>query len=472
MWLERYAPKSLSELIGNPEAFTEIRLWANAWRQGKIKKPLLLVGPPGVGKTASAYALANELDWSLVEFNASDTRNKETVEKVVGGAALNASFSGSLRLVLLDEIDGIQGTEDKGGLSAILSVLKEARNPVILTANAIYGDKRLAGVRGYCKMLSFKKIPYPSIGKFLKEIADKEGIDYDAHSITELAKNSSGDVRAALMDLESLSRVNKKIILEEVKNSGYRERQENVFNVMRTLFVSSSLNEIRRARNSSEVDHDLLKRWVEENIPRQFPMSESLAPAFDALSRSDLFDGRIFRRQNYGFLRYSTELAAGVGLYTSERAHGWIQYQFPTILKRLSLMKGSSKKEVIQKIQTHLYGSRSRIAQELVFWPDFLSDEKKNVEWVNKFGFTDEELAFLLQTSPTSAKVKRLVEKAEQAKRPESVENEKKKSKSKSKREKKSEAPSEEVVISSPAMQEEDYEKQTSLSKFLNDGPG
>ena len=412
MWVEKHLPSSLSGLVGNAEAITELRMWASAWKQGSPQKPLLLVGPPGVGKTTSTHTVAKEYGWSLVEFNASDTRNKEVIERVVRGAAVNASFTGALRLVLLDEVDGIHGTDDKGGLSAVLDVLRDARNPIILTANDIYGDKRLAGIRTYCKVIQLKKIPYPTIAKFLREIADKEGMDYDAISINELAKNSSGDMRAALLDLESLSRNGNKLTLEDVQSSGYRERTDNIFNVIRTLFVSTSLSEIRRARSTVDLDSDMLKKWVDENIPRQFPMIPSLASAYDALSRADMFDGRIFRRQHYGFLKYSGDLVASVGLRTNERAHGFISYQFPAILKRLSMVKNSSKKTTIEKIQTHTYGSRKRIAQELYFWPLFLENDSSPEDWVRTYGFDEDELGFLLNTSPTSAKIKKIMSRA------------------------------------------------------------
>ena len=414
MYAHTYAPVSLSQIVGNSDVITEIRLWASAWRQGQAQKPLLLVGPPGIGKTLAAYVVAKEFGWSLVEFNSSDARDKETIEKVVYAAAVNASFTGQLRLVLLDEIDGVQGTEDKGGLSAILNVLKEARNPIILTANDIYGDTKLAGIRTFCKMLPMKKIPYPSIAKYLRDIAEAEKIDYDAFSINELAKNSSGDVRAALLDFQTATEGTKKITLEDVQSLGYRERLDNVFNAMRTVFVSTSLQEIRRARSSVEVDHDMFKKWVEENIPRQFPMPLSLASAFDGLSRADIFDGRIFRRQHYGFLKYSGDLSASVGLRTNERAHGFISYQFPTILKRLSLMKGSSKKSLVKKIQSQVRGSRSRIMQELVYYGPFLESSPHAAEWLSLLELDEDELAYLLQATPTSAKVKKLLKAAEE----------------------------------------------------------
>lgn len=461
MWVEKHLPSSLSGLVGNAEAITELRMWASAWKQGSPQKPLLLVGPPGVGKTTSTHTVAKEYGWSLVEFNASDTRNKDVIEKVVRGAAVNASFTGALRLVLLDEVDGVHGTDDKGGLSAILDVLRDARNPIILTANDIYGDKRLAGIRTYCKVIQLKKIPYPTIAKFLRDIADKEGMDYDAISINELAKNSSGDMRAALLDLESLSRNGNKITLEDVQSAGYRERTDNIFNVIRTLFVSTSLSEIRRARNTVDLDSDMLKKWVDENIPRQFPMIPSLASAYDALSRADMFDGRIFRRQHYGFLKYSGDLVASVGLRTNERAHGFISYQFPAILKRLSMVKNSSKKTTIEKIQLHTYGSRKRIAQELYFWPLFLENDAHPEEWVRSYGFDEDELGFLLNTNPTSAKIKKIMSRAS---------GDEEKTPAKSSRAKKKDipapapAPEKELPLEE---NEEDAKKQTSLSKFF-----
>ena len=409
-----YTPDSLSRMIGNADVVTEIRLWANAWKQGQAQKPLLLVGPPGVGKTLSAYVLAKEFGWSLVEFNSSDARDKETIEKVVFAAAVNASFTGQLRLVLLDEIDGVRGTEDKGGLSAILNVLREARNPIILTANDIYGDPKLSGIRTFCRMLSFKKVSYPTISKFLREIAEGEGVDYDALSLNELAKNSSGDIRAALLDFHTATQGTGKITLEDVQGLGYRERQDNVFNALRTVFVSSSLSEIRRARSGVEVDHDMFKKWVEENIPRQFPMPISLAHAFDALSRADIFDGRIFRRQHYGFLKYSGDISSAVGLRTDDRAHGFISYQFPSILKRLSILKGSSKRALVQKLQSRIRGSRSRILQELVYYRAILESSPDAHVWVALFGLDEDELGYLLQSPSTSSRVKKLMKSAEE----------------------------------------------------------
>ncbi len=393
LFTDIYFPKNFEEFIGNVEIVDFTIDWAKKWSEGKKQKPLMFFGSPGVGKTALALLTAKVMNWQLFESNASDLRNKEEIEKVAGAAAGNASLFGGLRLVLIDEIDCLQ-VQDRGGASAIASIVKESNNPVILTANDLYGDKKLLPFRTICELKEFKKINYLSIAKKLREICDKENISYEDEAIKELAKNSSGDYRSALLDLHSLS---PNITLIDVKNIDSRQRKEKVFSVLTKIFKGHDLKEINQFVYNSEVPNDLLIRWIEENIPRQFDSKDS-ATAFDYLSKGDIFNGRIMRRQHYSFLKYSNFLSTtAVGLSRSKDYTSFTPFQFPNLLNSLSANSSSRalRKSIAKKVAKKIHCSSSQSVQDM-WLLSLLMQSDKAEHLVLGFGFDDKEIMFLL----------------------------------------------------------------------------
>ncbi|MBU2477203.1 replication factor C large subunit [Candidatus Micrarchaeota archaeon] len=420
LWTEKFAPKNLEEFIGNTDVVQKALLWSKEWNKGRIQKPLFFFGSTGSGKTALAYLLAKINSWGIFELNASDFRNKDSIERIAGAASMNSSFSGEKRLVLLDEIDGLSAV-DRGGSAAITKILKEAQNPVILTANEIYSDKKLLPIRTNSTLIQFKKINYLSMAKRLKEICIQEGIEFEEEAIETLAKNSSGDMRSALIDLQTLAS-EKKISLSDLSSLGYKERQEDIFKVLRKIFTADSFSEARNARFSADVDSNLLMKWIEENIPRQFTSPSEISSAFEQLSRADLFNGRIRKRQHYGFLRYSSELmTTGVSLSKEKPNKNFVMYQFPKILSRLSKSKGTreTKKSIASKLTKELHSSSKEIfSDDMPFLKQvFAKDKDFAVSFSARFDLNEKEIALLLETKPETKKVKLLFELAQQKKK-------------------------------------------------------
>ncbi len=413
-WTQKFFPKDWSEFLGNGEAVKKVLAWAHAWDNGKKPKPLLIHGAPGNGKTTLALLAAKTKDWQLFELNASDFRTKETIEKFAGAATQGASFSGKPRLVLLDEVDGLQRA-DRGGAGAISKILRETKNPVILTANDIYGNQKLAPIRAQCELVPLKKINYLSVAKRLRELLEKEGIEFDKEAIEVLAKNSGGDFRSALLDAQTLAMAGS-ISIEDVKSMGYRERDENVFNTMNALFRAKEFKEARQARWNSGIDDSLLIRWVEENIPVEFDANDT-ARAFDFFSRGDIFEGRIFNRQHYGFRRYSYDLMTTCALLSREKDyHGWTQYRFPQLLRKLSASRSARalRKSISQKIGKLVNSSAQAVMKyELPMIQEMFSDKEKAARLTAQFGFDEKEVAFLMKTKPERKKVQLALEQAE-----------------------------------------------------------
>ena len=75
MWSEKYRPKNILDLVGNEEPRKLLVEWFTKWKKGL--KPILLVGPPGIGKTTLANLIAKQFNYDLISLNASDVRNRQ-----------------------------------------------------------------------------------------------------------------------------------------------------------------------------------------------------------------------------------------------------------------------------------------------------------------------------------------------------------------------------------------------------------
>lgn len=414
LWTEKYFPKDLNEFVGNPEVLERVQDWADSWSKGLKQKPLLFYGITGNGKTCLSLLVAKAKQWDLFELNASDLRNKDAIERLCGAAAFNSTFSGRPRLVLLDEVDGLQSI-DRGGYEAITKILRESENPVILTANDIYADQKMGQIRKLCDCLQFKKINYLSITKFLRRIASNEGVVEEGEALKLLARNASGDLRSAILDLQCLALDDKKVSVKEIESLHIRERQENIFNVLRNLFKARDYFESKKAIMNSEVDSGMLQKWIEENLHAEFG-NRGLPKAFERLSRADVFDGRIYRQQYWTFKRYSTDLStAGIVLSRQANEHKFVKYNFPKVLQLLKSSKASRtlKKQVATKIGGRLHSSsREVIREDLPFISFLMKDQQQAIKLTTLFDFDENELAFLMDSKPASKKVKEVLEKA------------------------------------------------------------
>ena len=84
-WTVKHKPQSTADIVGNAEAIKTFSDWVKSWSKGAPKKrAAFLYGPPGIGKTVTVEALANDLRVELVEKNASDYRTEDAINRFAG----------------------------------------------------------------------------------------------------------------------------------------------------------------------------------------------------------------------------------------------------------------------------------------------------------------------------------------------------------------------------------------------------
>lgn len=369
-WTVKHKPRTLSEIVGNEESIRILTSWINSWSEAVPKKrAAFLYGPPGVGKTVAVEALANDLKMELVEKNASDSRTAEAVQRFAGLASQYGTLSGGKRVVLLDELDGITGTADRGGVRAVIEAIKTARFPVVLTANNAY-DPRFSTLRRYCLLVEFKKPTIFQVIKRLKKICVKEEIMAADAALKLIAERSGRDVRSAINDLQTLTQGRKQLTYEDVAWLAERDRKEVIFNVLRTIFYAKDCTEAKRAIDSASMDVDMLFQWVYENAPYQLTDPRDLVEAMEALAEADVYRGRIRATQNWKLLRYVLDfMTAGVAMSRRRtKPSGWVPFRFPERIQWLSRTKKERqmRKLIGMKIRRKMHVSSVRAVKEIL----------------------------------------------------------------------------------------------------------
>ena len=204
-WTVKYRPKKLAEVAGNKIAIQQITDWLDAWFKAIPKKrAVLLHGPPGTGKTVSVEALARERGLDLVEINASDERNRDALDRTVGAATRQSDLFGRARLVLIDEVDGINLREDRGAVDTIVKLIQETQVPVVLTANDPW-DTKIGPIRNATVMIEYKRLGLRDTLPYLKRICQTEGVEVDEQALRLIVDRNRGDMRSILNDLQTLS---------------------------------------------------------------------------------------------------------------------------------------------------------------------------------------------------------------------------------------------------------------------------
>lgn len=369
-WTVRYKPKSLKEVVGNREAIQKFVDWIKSWDRGIPKqRAAFLYGPPGVGKTVTVEALASDFHMELVEKNASDYRTEDAVKRFAGLASRYGSLFGGKRIILLDELDGLTGSADRGGVRAITEVIKNSQCPIVLIANNAY-DPRFSTLRKHCILIEFKKPRTSEVLKHLKRICLLEGIRAEENALKFIANRSEGDIRSAVNDLQALAQGREKLTYDDVSWLGYRDRQTSIFNVLRMIIYAKTCEGAKRAVNMADVDIDMLFQWIYENVPSHLTDPHDLASAMDALSMADVFRGRLRRTRDWSFTRYIIDfMTAGVAMARiNTKPSGWIPFRFPKRIRELSRSKAERglQLQIGYKIKRKCHISANRASKEIL----------------------------------------------------------------------------------------------------------
>ena len=379
---DKYKPSCFADIKGKDLEILRLRRFKAKF---PAKKAIVLHGPPGTGKTSLAHVLAKETKSELIEVNASDFRNRENINKIVRQASEQCSIFAQGKIILVDEIDGIT-KNDYGGLPEILSIIDTSCFPIIITANDIW-DKKFNELRKKSELVEMKELDYITILSLIKNISIKEKINISEDILKNIAIKSKGDVRAAINDLQSIT-------IETTHNSiDERDKKENIFHTLKKVFQNLPTEETIGLFDKTDLSIDEIALWLEENLPKEYK-GEELFKAFDALSKADVFKGRIYRQQHWRFLVYQNFLLSyGISASKKTQKSGFIPYQRPTRILKIWMInqKYKHKKSISQKYAKFCHVGVKRAMKEFPIIKPFLKNPANSLA----LKLTEDEIGYL-----------------------------------------------------------------------------
>ena len=411
-WTERHRPRSEQLLEGNEVQRRKIRAWLDEWQNGSPKKKaLLLIGPPGVGKTTVARAIAEDMGWNVIELNASDARNAAAIRKAATSGATHRSLfhdpsaPPSRTLILLDEVDHLSGglrqisqeriekamsgdderpgatlKGDSGGKAELLRLLDQTKQPVILACNEEMGlwgrNSSWRNTRDrftkHLLKINFVRASDEALRRIARRVLREEGIEFEETAIDALAKTNHGDLRALVRDLQVLSTGLSGAHLTSAMVHAHAEASQRDVNVE----IFPGLDRLYRERNSEvaaalirtiDKDPSEFLNWVHWNNASLFTHGPSVRRGSRTLLQADrAMMGRFLNtahRSTY-WTQHLTALAASTA--NAVPLEGRIFPSYPSYLRRRAPAgRGSIVEKIAEICGTNQATTREEFLQPL-----------------------------------------------------------------------------------------------------------
>ncbi len=198
----KYRPQTFKDVVGQ-QAITNTLL--NAIENNHLAQALLFTGPRGVGKTTCARILAKMINsdgkehteedyaFNIFELDAASNNSVDGIRSLIDQVRIPPQV-GKYKVYIIDEVHMLS----QAAFNAFLKTLEEPPKHAIFILATTEKHKIIPTILSRCQIFDFKRITVKDAAKYLKYIAENQGIEADNDALHIIAQKADGAMRDAL----------------------------------------------------------------------------------------------------------------------------------------------------------------------------------------------------------------------------------------------------------------------------------
>ena len=294
---------------------------------------------------------SRDFGYDMIGLNASDVRNKKNIQEILEPILGNQTVLGE-PMIFIDEVDGIHGRSDYGGVEALINILKEATIPIILAANYDKSDK-MKKIKKAVTTIYTRPLSPRLLRLYLNMILEKESVKINPGNLIKLISESNGDIRSLINSAQALV-------------TGFEPLMEKSFESLdvedgiNAFYKAKSINEARVVLYSMRIDPREKINAFYSSIISSGASNLELDASLQIISDADILFGRIMKTQEWRLLRYLDAIL--LNLYKKDSVVRYSRYNLSwPVLNRIR-WDGSKLKSIASNLSKKLHISSSTFA--------------------------------------------------------------------------------------------------------------